>query len=384
MRLVSVLAWSLIAIAASPNTAAGTPWRTLVEPECILDLGRVQPQHPKREPNQFYLMVRHQGEPGGAEWLGQVANPVSWDVGLYSGWRPPLPYATWQRGYYDLGPPSGTSAVQLHCRQVGFMLNTYSYTRTSPIDGGGPNIAFEHAFAARPRVWSGADSVLRFELDLKLPWLYDPEADHAAGLGVAQVSLFYYAQQRRTGRVFAHVIALFDSRPNGVGNGREFVGHDTNLFFASSPLADLDADTHPVRFVQPGPGSGTFRNRETWSDATYFSAQISRGAIERALEALSSSDPGFAVAPDELALLSVGMLIEVFPGFGDQHNLSVAGSMADFRISTGPTESIFVDDFDDWLNADASEPATKAASTGSDGLLSRIATSPAAAPAGSR
>lgn len=381
MRCGWLLAASLLGSAALLPAAASTPWRPLVEPECIVDLARVQPQHPRREPNRFYLLVRNQGEPGSAEWLGQVANPVTWDVGQYSGFRPPLPYASWQRGYYDLGPPSGTSAVQLHCRQAGFMLNTYSYTRSSPIRGGGPNISYEHAFAHRPRVWSGAGSALRLELELKLPWLYDPEADHAAGLGVAQVSLFYYAQQRATGRVFAHVIALFDSRPHGVGNGHEFVGHDTNLYFASSPLAEVDAGMNPVRFVQLGPGSATFRNRVTWPDAAYFSAEISREAIERALIELRASDPGTAVDPDGLALLSVGLLVEAFPGFGEQFRLSIAGSLADFRIASGPTESIFGDDFDDWLNADIQDPAAPASS---DGLLGRVSTSPAAGRADSR
>jgi hypothetical protein len=317
--------------------------RPLVAPECITDIGRVQAQYPTREANRYYLFVRHLGDYRSEEWYNQVATPVTWDVSVYSGFRPPDPIADWQRGNYDDGPPSGTSAVQLHCTDVGFIMNTYSFQHTVEPRGGGPHYAYEHVLGGMPRVWQFDDSALHFALDLRIPWVYTADADPSRGLGVGQVTLFYYAIDESEGRLFAHVIALFDTRPLGIGNGREFIGNDTYVDFASTPLADVDADGTPLRYLSRDPGSASYRNEHAFGvDAPlHFAATVDRTHIQRMLDDLGSSS-----TPDRLRLLSVGVLVEAAVGYDNDYDVSWAGSFSDLTVSTTALGDVFRGNFE--------------------------------------
>jgi hypothetical protein len=325
--------WLLLTILAG-SAWAGEHAEVLAAPECILDMERVQPQFPPLTPGQTYLMVRHHGDPDTPEWLGQVANPVTWDVSFYSGFRPAAPLANWQRGYYDAGPPIGSSAVQLRCTQFGFMLNTYAFSHTQPITGGGPNIAYERRLDPTPPAWPNPDSRMRIEVDFRLPWLYDVDADFALSRGVAQVSFFYYLQHLPTGRIVAHVIGLFENRPLGMGNGIEFVGNDTFFDFVSSPLLPTQANGQPVRFVRPGANSALMQTEEPFSDLRRFAAEVDHDAMLAIIAALDLRGPnGQPARPEEFGLRNVGVLIEAFVGTNNDFNISYAGSFDNFTVT---------------------------------------------------
>jgi hypothetical protein len=332
-----------IALALGTTSLAQAAPRPLVPPECITDIGRVQAQYPTREPNRYYLFVRELGDYQSEEWQNQVATPVTWDVSVYSGFRPPEPLADWQRGRYNDGPPSGTSAVQLHCTDVGFILNTYSFQHTVEPRGGGPHYAYEHVLGGMPRIWQFEGSALHFSLDLRIPWVYTADADPSRGLGVGQVTLFYYAIDESDGRLFAHIIALFDTRPLGVGNGREFIGNDTYVDFASTPLADVDADGKPLRYLSRDPGSASYRNVHAFGhDAPlHFAATISRAQIQQMLGDLGSSS-----SAQRLRLLSVGVLVEAAIGYNNDYNVSWAGSFSNLTVSTTALGDIFRGNFE--------------------------------------
>jgi hypothetical protein len=279
-------------------------------------------------------MVRHHGDPETPEWFGQVANPVTWDVSVYSGFRPAAPLANWQRGYHDAGPPIGSSAVQLRCTQFGFMLNTYAFSHTQPVIGGGPNIAYERRFDPTPPAWPDPDSRLRIEVEFRLPWLYDVDANFALSRGVAQVSFFYYLQHLHTGRIFAHVIGLFENRPLGMGNGIEFVGNDTFFDYVSSPLLPTQANGQPVRFVRPGTDSALMQTEEPFADLRRFAAEVDHDAMLSIIAALDLRGLGGQPArPEEFGLRNVGVLIEAFVGTNNDFNVSYAGSFDNFTVT---------------------------------------------------
>ena len=317
--------------------------RRLIGPECAHDLSRVRSQFPDMEPSKFYLIVRHHGDPGSAEWLGQIANPVSWPVSTYTGFSPPAPLTRWQRGYYDHGPPIGSSAVQWHCDNVGFLLNTYQFTHTKDVVGGGPNIVYEQIQPRpQPQPWTRPGSGLVIEFDLQLPWVYAVQLDPATGRGTGQVSLFYYAESAESGRIFAHVINLFDSRPYGMGNGGEFLGHDTFYDFASSPLDSVTAGGGTPRYLRLGAGSARFQAQSGWTQRRHFRAEIGWEHLQRVLDDLRARGNS-ETNPANFRLRSVGVLIEAFPGNNNDHNVSFAGSFAGFKVSSIDPLLVFQD-----------------------------------------
>lgn len=338
--LASAIAGAVLSTTALPAHAGDRP---LIPAQCASDLSRVRSQFPDMDPGHYYLIVRHQGDPQTPEWLGQVANPVTWDVGTYTGFRPSSPVSNWQRGYYDLGPPIGSSAVQWQCDQVGFMLNTYAFTHTVELIGGGPNIVYEIKLPEpQPRAWAQPGSGLVFEVDLQLPWVYAEQLDPETGRGTAQVSLFYYAENAATGRIFAHVIGLFDSRAYGMGNGNEFLGHDTFYDFASTPLDNTTFSGGPPRYAKLGAGSARFQNQTGWSPKRRYRAEVSHEALQRILDDLRAQG-GSETNPADFGVRSLGILIEAFPGNNNDHNVSFAGSFSGLKISTLDPALIFVD-----------------------------------------
>lgn len=338
IHIRSLLLGLFLVASAAPALAFDRP---LIDPQCASDLSRLRSQFPDMDPGYFYLIVRHQGDPQSAEWLGQVTNPVTWDVGVYSGFRPSAPISNWQRGYYDLGPPAGSSAVQWQCDHVGFLLNTYQFTHTVPLVGGGPNIVYELKLPTpQPDMWTKLGSGLVIETDVKLPWVYAVQLDPATGRGTGQVSLFYYAESAVTGRIFAHVIGLFDSRPYGTGNGNEALGHDTFYDFASSPLNNTTFSGAATRYVRVGADSARFQNESGWTDTRHFRVEIGYEEAQRILADLQASF-GSETNPSNFRLRSIGLLVEAFPGSNNDHNVSLGGSLSGFTVKTMDPELVF-------------------------------------------
>jgi hypothetical protein len=333
-RTNTALSILLLLAAVSPPAQAISDYalaqyRLLAERECVDDPGRIVPQGASLAPNRDYVLVRHMGDPDTLARLWQVAWPVTWDVGEVTGFRPPQPTWIWQRGYQDLAMPRGTNAFQFHCRTAGFMINTWGFPHTRPVAGGGPHMTLQHEFLPTVPLWQRPDAELTLQAALQLPWRYSP------GGGVAQVSFVYYLRHPASGTSVAHVIALFDSRAAGDGNGGEFVANDGFSAFASSPLADRTSAGTPPRYVTRSPYSQSMVNASAWRGLRFFRAHVKREQAAAMLAQISADGMPIDTDPSHWQLQSAMVFVEVIVGTGNDNNLSFGGSIDDLLILEG-------------------------------------------------
>jgi hypothetical protein len=90
--------------------------------------------------NSWSMLVRWQGSTF-------VNNTVSYAVGAYTGFYPPSPAATWQRGVQPESSYYGTPAVQLNCTTDGMFINTW-WVPHQIVVGGGYNDMFGYQWAS--------------------------------------------------------------------------------------------------------------------------------------------------------------------------------------------------------------------------------------------
>jgi hypothetical protein len=315
--------------AAAISDYSQAQYRLLAGPECITDAGRIVAQEAPVPPNLTFLRVRHMGDPGTLARLWQVAWPVGWDVGEVTGLRPPQPVVRWQRGYLDLGLPSGTNAFQVHCTAAGFMINTWSFPHDVPVVGGGPHAVLERRFDPPLPLWTRPGAELTLQLDAQVPWIHSP------GDGVAQLNIVYYLRHATRGNSHAHVIALWDSRADLAGSLAEFVANDTFTSFASTPLVDRLADGSRPRYASRSPYSAPLALGAGWRGPRFLRAHVSREQAAAMLADAARADA--AIDPDvaHWQLESALVFLEVVVGTGAAGNLSVGASVRDFMVLEG-------------------------------------------------
>ena len=189
--------------------------------------------------DKFTLITRHLGyncnkqtPPAGVDCNEIYANknPVTWDVGTLTGFQPPAPVSNWQLGYHNLGLPSGSSAFQMHDYDVGSFINTWSFNHTQPVIGGGPHTVYQINYSSPKSPWRTPTSELTLQAHIQIPWVVTWKG------GVGQFSFFFYLKDIKSNIIFPYVLAIFDTRPAGVDNGKEFLSHDTFHPFVSTPI----------------------------------------------------------------------------------------------------------------------------------------------------
>lgn len=283
-----------------------------------------------------FMRVQHIGDPGSAELANEVANWVTWAVGDVTGFYPPDPASTGnQRGFRDLGPPTLASAFQLACDGAGFLINTFEFSHAAPLVGEGPSVSIARVPSSRPQVFRDARSLLTIAADIDLRHVaYQAPHD---GDGTAQLSFFYYIQDATSGAVFAHVIGLFDSRPPGVGGSLvEGLADDTHVAFFFSPLQPTDGAGAPVRYVRLGAASASARTQAAWKERVHFNAQVPYDVFSAMLARLKAGPlPAISPRPEDYRLTEFGVLGEVFPGTGSEHNVAIGAAVFDLRASGG-------------------------------------------------
>jgi hypothetical protein len=279
-------------------------------------------------PNVTALRVQHIGDPGTPEWLGEIANVITWDVGALTGLHV-APSA--QRGYRDEGPPVASSAFQLQCDSAGFHINTRTFSHTVPLVGEGPSASVGRDLVPPVAAFRDADSLLTLEARVNVPSIVNEATP--VGEGAASVGFFYYVQDSVSGTYIAHVIGIFDNRQPGVnGSGVEGLGNDSVVAFAGSPLLGNDATGTPVRFVAVPAGAPTMRFVQPFSDPALFRAEISYARFRDMLAALRLS--GSQISPDPLnyRVTLYGVIGEVIPGTGPGHNVALGASVTDLAL----------------------------------------------------
>lgn len=308
--------------------------RAITSPENITDIaGRIRtdftPLSTPQPEDVMTLSVRHMGRPCTSNLVTDecrqsaeaVANPIHWDVGMHTGFRPPAPVGLWQFGYTDSTPAIGANAFQLRGTSAGVMINTWSFDHGVPVVGGGPNVVLAINYARPQTPFVHASSELTLQAVVRLPWATSWKG------GVGQLSFFFYLRDRTTGQSFAYVAGIWDSRAAGDGNGTEFVGHDTQVSFVSSPLR---AGT---RFTTVSPFSHSFRNTATWTTDDFFRVHVSgRKLVDAIGEVERAHGAALSKRPSDYELTSAGILQEVFVGTDPTVNMSMGASFTDFSV----------------------------------------------------
>jgi hypothetical protein len=279
-------------------------------------------------PNVTALRVQHMGDPGTPEWLGEIANTITWDVGALTGLHVP-PAA--QRGHRNEGPPVAASAFQLQCDSAGFLINTRTFSHSVPLVGEGPSASVGRDLIPPVAAFRDADSLLTLEARVSVPSIVNEATPVEEG--VASVGFFYYVQDSVSGTYIAHVIGIFDNRPAGVnGSGVESLGNDSVVAFAGSPLAGTSANGAPVRFVALPAGAPAMRFVQPFSDPALFRAEISYARFRDMLAALRLSGSQISADPLNYRVTLYGVIGEVIVGTGPGHNVTLGASVTDLAL----------------------------------------------------
>jgi hypothetical protein len=218
---------------------------------------------------------------------------------------------------------------------MGSFLNTWTFP-SRPLTGEGPHVVFGYDFdRSSPPAAFDADpgTDLGLQVELEVPWLATwIDADDPPPLApLGQASLFAYFRDRVTGRTFALLLLLFDSRYADAPSYPSYVDHDTENPFVSMPL------NPSARFAVPYPKSAKFGGR-TWSGLRPFGARVTQTHFAAALREinrfcgnhpqlahcapLAGGQPAFSPLPADYLLTSFGLLHEVF-GVDERNHLSM-------------------------------------------------------------
>jgi hypothetical protein len=329
MHLLRIGAAAAFLVAAVAHANPAARWRVVSPPDCP-GAGHILAEDAIAPTNATFMRVQHIGDPGTAELAGEVANPVTWDVGALTGFHAE---ARTQRGYRDVALPVGASAFQLDCVGAGFLINTWQFGHNWPLRGEGPSATIGRDLDPAPRIFANARAMI-LEARIAVPWAYTESPPVVEG--TAQVSFLYYAYDRTHGNYVAHVIALFDNRPAGLA-GDELVASDGVTAFASSPLDDRGASGGAVRYVSVVPGSETMRFAAPFADARTFRAMVTVESFRALLERIQATMmPRLSTNPADYEIVFFGVLGEVFPGTGDDHNVSLGASVRDLALHADP------------------------------------------------
>lgn len=299
--------------------------------------------------NRTTFNVGYWGDPGTAEAVHAVTFPISWPIEQLLN----TPNYSIKRGYYDVGLPTATSGITLSCYEGASLLNSYQFSHTQPVQGGGPQAGLGQKTSHARRMFTTPNS------DLVIQGYFKHPAHHWNEEGAeAQIIMAYYVQPLycpfTKGGIcpaatlnngipaFAHVIALYSST-NSTGTYNEFFGNDTFTGFFSSPLSSTQANGAPTQYLSKSIYSYPMATRyEMWNDFRFYRAHISRTQMQQMIAIQRNASPQIAAAsspnPDDWGIVLVTGLQESFPGTGNQctkgnnppgcRNISMAVSQA--------------------------------------------------------
>ena len=145
------------------------------------------------------------------------------------------------------------------------------------------------------------------------------------------MSLFAYLRERQSGKLFAILLAIFDSRAAAVDSYTPFIAHDTATPFASTSLGG------DPRYASRSPYSSPYTG-VAWTGLRFFRGHISQAQFrtivadinaycrEHPTARFCNADPStgmaFSAEPLNYEITDFGVLHEVFPG-GPHGNLSM-------------------------------------------------------------
>jgi hypothetical protein len=292
-----------------------------------------EPPHPTLPIGRYYQIVRFLGD-------GSVAIPTDFDFGHFPAGHPsgfqgwpltglttPAPRGDWQRASRADATLDNSSAFQLSCYDAGSFINTWTFAWPELI-GAGPHAIYGYSFDndATPPLFDGdpgTDFVLQAAVEI--PWFAAwPAAGLPAGSGpLGQVCLFAYFRDRSSGRTFALILALFDSRYPPDSSYPSLVMHDGATPFASMPMATGG------RYAHLSPVSSTFGGA-IWSGLRFFRAHVTQDDFRAMLADVNSycqANPAlrYCDAPPHASAFSASITQYEVTDFGVIHEVFDAG-----------------------------------------------------------
>jgi hypothetical protein len=316
-----------------------------------------------------------------------VSNAVSYDLGQYTGYHPPIPYSSYQRGRQPESQSGMTPGVQESCNSFGMLVNTW-HTPHRPIVGGGYNDMWGYA-------WSSANQVTPFvdatgaptELVLQSNFAvgeFSQHNGHTSGAGNLGLVTFYaYLQDTAhpTDHPLCFLATISDSGcnhnannvcipPVGTTQFSPFVGVDYNtkmstsaatlygnwipagtngngVWFASEPLATgVGQNTSDILSVRYSPGVDTYVPNGTSNPNPtdqFYRVHISPANWTTLVNDINAAPPcqrswgcpphRYSNDPGNYKLLYAGVILEVaFSGDAEAGDGTYPNS-ADFDIS---------------------------------------------------
>jgi hypothetical protein len=296
----------------------------IIEQPCITNINQpkvIINQEDAHPVGQYYLVGRHLGAPGTVESTQSVDHPVSYDVGFYTGLYPPSPVENYQRGFYDLGAPSGSTAFQVYCDSVGIMLNSWSFNHDQGVTGGGPQALWSYTHESPKTPWSTPDSALTLQAWVQLPW-------HATwNGGIGQIGFGFYLRDTVNNVTFPFILSLFDSRPESQGVGGEFLSHDTFTPFVSSALKS------GTRYSTLSPYSESFRSVQGWDEQLFYRVHVTQQNLLHAVSDLMENNPGLELSlkPSDYVLTLSFIITELFVETAEK-NVSMGMNFQEFMV----------------------------------------------------
>jgi hypothetical protein len=262
--------------------------------------------YPATPLDKFYLVVRHMG-------VNSVSTPITSDFGSLgatpiTNFHPPAPYGSWQRGKADSNA-NYVSGFQMHCRDVGSFINTWTFPFETII-GGGPHSFYSYDFSIpHPTFDANPATELVYQVSMEIPWFVKWDSGESSAVG--QVSMGTYLRDKITKKQIAYIFNIFDNRsaeytPN--------VQHDTNLPFISTPLRTNKYLTLPAE--------SAVSTNQTWVGLRLFQARISQAKFKQAINdvnafcaqhrTLKNCEVDYSTTPANYEMVSFGVLHEVF------------------------------------------------------------------------
>jgi len=186
--------------------------------------------------------------------------------------------SSWQRARRADADLDNSSAFQMHCFDAASYINTWTFPYRA-VSGGGAHAIYGYSFngTTQPAIFDadpGTDFVLQASLEIPLVVTF-PDPSLAQPEPVGQVAVFAYFRDRFTGKTFALLLGVFDSRSATVATYTPAVAHDGATPFVSVPFGGAVYATTPAvsaRFT------GT-----PWQGLRFFRAHVTQDNFRRAL-----------------------------------------------------------------------------------------------------
>lgn len=112
---------------------------------------------------------------------------------------------------------------------------------------------------------------------------------------------------------------------------------DRTIAFVSSPIATLDARGEPVRFASYSTANPAMQRQRPFAEARHYVTRVSPANFRAALELLRSGPlPRISRDPADYRIPGFGFPGEVFPGTGDDDNVSFGASLTGLALREVP------------------------------------------------